>query len=239
MVIRIKNWAKFQHFKDRKPPWVKLYRDLLDDIEWHKLDGKAAKLLVSLWLIASEFDGALPDTETLAFRLRLSEKDVLDAISKLSHWLEHDDINAISTRYQVAPVAEVSDHQETETETEKENIHPGFARFWLVWPKSDRKEAKGKCLQVWVKAKAEPHADRIVAHVERLKASPGWKKDFGAFIPAPLTYLNQRKWEGVDEPSSAWWAAAGFADQFEAENAGCRSSNAHAFNGGKRIEVTA
>jgi hypothetical protein len=33
VTIRIKNWAQFQHFKDRKPPWVKLYRDLLDDME--------------------------------------------------------------------------------------------------------------------------------------------------------------------------------------------------------------
>ena len=30
--MRIKNWNRFQHFKDRKPPWIKLYRDILDDL---------------------------------------------------------------------------------------------------------------------------------------------------------------------------------------------------------------
>jgi uncharacterized protein YdaU (DUF1376 family) len=73
-----------------------------------------------------------------------------------------------------------------------------FEDFWNAWPVSDRKEAKGRCLEVWVKAKAEPHADRIIAHVERLKASTGWTKNGGEFIPAPLVYLNQRKWEGAE-----------------------------------------
>lgn len=119
-MANIKNWAKFQHFKDRRPPWIKLYRDILDDKEWHKLDPIAAKDLVSFWLIASEYDGQLPDIETLAFRMRRPEPEVIDSISKLSHWLEHDDISLISDRYQVAPVADVSDHQERETEGETE-----------------------------------------------------------------------------------------------------------------------
>lgn len=111
--MKIKNWHKFQHFKDRRPPWVKLYRDLLDDIEWHQLDAMSAKVLVMLWLIASESDGNLPNIKTLAFRLRLSEKQTNDAISSLSHWLDHDDNEVISSRYQ-------DDAPETETETELE-----------------------------------------------------------------------------------------------------------------------
>jgi len=111
--MRIKNWTKFQHFKDRRPPWVKLYRDILDDLEWHELDPLAAKVLVMLWLIASENDGHIPDNKTLAFRLRLTELKTKEIIIKLSHWLEHDDINAISEQYQC-------DRPERETETEKE-----------------------------------------------------------------------------------------------------------------------
>jgi len=111
--MQIKNWKKFQHFKDRKPPWVKLYRDLLDDIEWFELDPKAAKVLVMLWLIASEDDGNIPTAKQLAFRLRMSEKETEVCISKLSHWLEQGDNDVISTRYQ-------DDAPETETETEKE-----------------------------------------------------------------------------------------------------------------------
>lgn len=113
--MKIKNWSKFQHFKDRKPPWVKLYRDVLDDMEWYELDPLASKVLVMCWLIASEDEGRLPNAKTLSFRLRMSEKQTLDCLNKLSHWLEHDDINLISSCNQ-----DDSLETETETETKKE-----------------------------------------------------------------------------------------------------------------------
>lgn len=112
--MRIKNFAKFQHFKDRRPPWVKLYRDILDDPDWHELDGESAKTLVMLWLIASEDenqDGNLPDAKKLSFRLRITQKQLEKVCIHLSQWLIHDDINVISDCYQVAT-------PETETETE-------------------------------------------------------------------------------------------------------------------------
>jgi len=118
--MRIKNWTKFQHFKDRRPPWVKLYRDILDDLEWHELDPLAAKVLVMLWLIASENEGRIPDNKTLAFRLRLTELKTKEIIIKLSHWLEQDDINKISKGYQVdLPERETETELETETKREK------------------------------------------------------------------------------------------------------------------------
>jgi len=111
--MQVKNWNKFQHFKDRRPPWIKLYRDILDDVNWHELDPVAAKALVMLWVIASEDGGKLPDNKTIAFRLRLPEKTTVQLLNKLSHWLEQDDIGVISERYQ-------ADTPETETETEGE-----------------------------------------------------------------------------------------------------------------------
>lgn len=113
MTYKIKNWSRFQHFKDRRPPWVKLYRDLLDDLDWFELDPLASKTLINLWLIASEYDGTLPSVEIIAFRLRLKKQEVIKILGSLSHWLEQDDIKTISKGYQ-------SDRPETETETEKE-----------------------------------------------------------------------------------------------------------------------
>ena len=139
--MKIKNWSKFQHFKDRKPPWVKLYRDVLDDLEWHELDPLASKVLVMCWLIASEDEGRLPNTKTLAFRLRMTEKQTLDAINKLSHWLEQDDINAISEQYQFDSL-----ETERETETEKrQNTQRGtrLPKDWICqssWAEWARKE---------------------------------------------------------------------------------------------------
>lgn len=120
MTLRIKNWSKHQHFKDRTPPWIKLYREILDDPDWHDLDGDTAKVLVSLWLVASEDEtreGVLPEARKLAFRLRMSETQLNQALTKLDHWLIQDDINLISSRYQLdAPETEAEAEAETEAD---------------------------------------------------------------------------------------------------------------------------
>lgn len=75
---------------------------------------------------------------------------------------------------------------------------PGFAEFWKTWPSNDRKQAKGKCLDAWKKAHAERDAALILAHVESLKLSQSWRKNGGEFVPAPLVYLNNKRWEGAE-----------------------------------------
>ena len=80
---------------------------------------------------------------------------------------------------------------------------PGFAEFWKTWPSNDRKQAKGKCLDAWKKAHAERDAALVLAHVESLKSSASWMKNGGEFIPAPLVYLNQRRWEGAESVAPA------------------------------------
>ncbi len=139
MIYRIKNWQKHQHFKDRRPPWVKLYRDLLDDPDWHDLNPEDAKLLIGLWLVASEdqdMNGALPEVKRLAFRLRTSEKQLKQSLTRLSNWLIQDDIGVISERYQV-------DAPETETETETRD------RAETETASDDAKASRLKNVAVW------------------------------------------------------------------------------------------
>lgn len=122
--MKIKDWKKFQHFKDRRPPWIKLYRDLLDDDEYYSLSPGAAKTLMLLWLLASEDEtgvGMLPSVKKVAFRLRMQEKLVISHISELQHFLIQDDIKTISERYQVG-LSETETKVELETKTETEVI---------------------------------------------------------------------------------------------------------------------
>jgi len=101
--MKIKNWKKFQHYDEsRNMIWIKVYKELLDDLEWHKLDPLASKMLVNCWLIASEDNGELPELETLAFRLRLSLSETKKVISKLNHWIKDDDSNVLAEVYQDA-----------------------------------------------------------------------------------------------------------------------------------------
>jgi len=217
--LRIKDWNKFQHFKDRRPPWIKLYRDLLDDMDWHELDGDSAKALVSLWLIASENEGQLPDMKKLAFRLRMTEKAVTAICNNLSHWLERVDDTAISERHQGdAPETET----ETETETEQycpEKAPDGFEEFWKAYPRTPNM-SKSAALKAWQKQKPNlPPTDQLLVSVAKYRAflAAETKKN-GREYPAKHAqgWLNEQRWlgfmadiPGIDAPKhSADWADA-------------------------------
>lgn len=81
-----------------------------------------------------------------------------------------------------------------------ELFETGFERFWKAWPASTRKGAKSECLKKWEKHYCETQADQIIKHVEWLKTTEQWLKANGAFIPAPLVYLNQQRWDGAEVP---------------------------------------
>ena len=76
-----------------------------------------------------------------------------------------------------------------------------FNEFWSAWPTSKRKVAKAACEVKWLKLKLDNVADQIIAHVNSIKGSEQWTT---GYEPAPLTYINQRRWEdGVAEQSFA------------------------------------
>lgn len=77
------------------------------------------------------------------------------------------------------------------------HLTAGFVEFWSVWPKSRRKEARGRCAEVWYRNRLELVAGEIVAHV-KAKAQTAWAEKDGEFMESPLVYLNQRRWEGAD-----------------------------------------
>lgn len=83
-----------------------------------------------------------------------------------------------------------------------ELFESGFDRFWSAWPKHPRKGAKSKCQQVWNKSYCETCTDQILKHIAWMLTTDQWRKDGGAFIPAPLVYLNQQRWDGADIPEN-------------------------------------
>lgn len=199
--MKVKNWPKFQHFKDRRPPWIKLYRDLLDDDEYFNLPPINAKTLTLLWLLASEDDtrqGLLPPLKKIAFRLRMSEKTLKSIISQLSHWLIHDDINEISNCHQLGPSETEAYSTETytkETETNGYVVVNDFEQFWKAYP---RKIGKKDALKAWGKAKDKPQISLILEAIGSQVRSEQWTKDNGQYIPNPSTWINQGRWD--DQP---------------------------------------
>lgn len=155
--MRIKNWCEFQHFKDRTPPWIKLYRTLLDDPYWHELSGECAKTLTMLWLIASEdkkHEGYLPDIKTISFRLRITEAKLKQHLIELKHYLISDDINMISDRYQVdTPERETETYsKEVEAEAKPQLSKMNYSEIpndWLIACMQEKGLAENIVLDMW------------------------------------------------------------------------------------------
>lgn len=59
--IQVKNWDNFQHYKDRTPPWIKLYNHLLDDFDFSCLPDASKAHLLSIWLLASRTNNKIPN----------------------------------------------------------------------------------------------------------------------------------------------------------------------------------
>ena len=66
-----------------------------------------------------------------------------------------------------------------------------FPDFWNVYPKGHR-TSKDKCIFKWKLLKLDSIADEIIADVLlRTKESKKWTT---GYIPASITYLNQKRW---------------------------------------------
>ena len=79
-----------------------------------------------------------------------------------------------------------------------------FAEFWKAYPK---KVGKASCQKAWNKLK--PNAElfgQIMEALKAQKATEQWQREGGRFIPNPLTWLNQGRWD--DEPVETSGTAA-------------------------------
>jgi len=170
MLLQPKNWAIFQHYKDRCPPWIKLHRDLLNDRAFMRLPIASKALAPMLWLLASEskdgvFDGSLDE---LVFRLHISPKEYQDGVKPL---IDNDFFILVSgvlaERKQVAiPETETETETEGETETKKKatSVAPPIGVSDSVWQEF-------KTLR---KAKRAPITQRAIDAISSEAKKIGW-----------------------------------------------------------------
>ena len=99
--------------------------------------------------------------------------------------------SAIQRMSEVQPIA----HKPSVT---IKNHQRSFSDFWDAYPNCNRKGSKAKCQSVWQKQNFDSVAKQIITHVRAIANSDDWLKDSGRYIPAPLVYLNQQRWDGAE-----------------------------------------
>jgi uncharacterized protein YdaU (DUF1376 family) len=134
-----------------------------------------------------------------------------DAVIKKYQAKSNQSRNAVNTRWAkekgkdtdvIRESYDRNTNQETET-NKHETVYTSekFLEFWDVWPKSKRKQSKPECFKKWKARKLDQIADKIIEHVKVCKESSQWKD---GYEPAPLTYLNQGRYEDEVEVEHDW-----------------------------------
>lgn len=139
--LSIRNWAEFQHYKNRCPPWIKLHRGLLDNYDFHRLPDASKALAPFLWLLASETESGLidHDLEKIAFRLHTTPDKINIALKPLIEKgfivCEQGASNTLAERTQDACL---EGETETEIEGETEAALPSASPHTLPVKSSNR-----------------------------------------------------------------------------------------------------
>jgi hypothetical protein len=105
--LAVKNWPRFQHYSDRRPPWIKLYVALLDDLEFLELSDTEQISLIKLWMLAARLGHPLPNNPKLLQERAGVRPKALAAL--IAHrWLElTEDASNRASNGDSTPLAEV------------------------------------------------------------------------------------------------------------------------------------
>ncbi len=76
-VLSVKDWGRFQCYKDRSPTWIKFHLAVLDDYQFSRLPDAAKAHLLLIWLLAARCDNRIPyDAGWIAQRIGVEEKNL-------------------------------------------------------------------------------------------------------------------------------------------------------------------
>jgi DNA-binding MarR family transcriptional regulator len=163
--------------------WFKFYgTDYINNIDIHRLSFEQKAVLVELWCLGSESDGVLPDNFEIAFRLHYP----IDFVEKIVKELFARGL--LVENYEPVTIEKNKRREENNIYVVKTTNR--FEEFWESYP-NVRKVNKKTCLERWANKNIDAIADEVIGYVKRMKDTQSWKDGFS---PAPLTLLNQERW---------------------------------------------
>jgi hypothetical protein len=113
---------RWQHYKDRCPPWIKLHRDVFNDYKFSQLSDSSKGHLMLIWLLASQMDNRVPcDQKWIAQKIGATNKIDLDELQRAGFIEMIQDASATLADCQQSAMRETEREAEAYTkETEAE-----------------------------------------------------------------------------------------------------------------------
>ena len=120
--LTVRNWDTWQSYRaDRgQPPWIKLHRALLRDVEWGYLTDAQKGQLASMWMLAADKGGKIPNDPKIIKKFCGLDKEP-DLELFVGHGFLEGDAKVTPTRRQVdANMTPQSRSEEDRVEAEAE-----------------------------------------------------------------------------------------------------------------------
>ena len=131
----IPDWSKFQHYKDRNPPWIKLHSEQVSSYKFELLPDASKAHLILIWVLASQYENRIPfDHEWIAKKISATESIDLER-------LVSDGFLQVDSELQASSKQSAIPETETETETETEQRVARKTRLPANWKMSAEQRA--------------------------------------------------------------------------------------------------
>lgn len=184
----VKNWEKFQHYKDRNPPWIKLHYELLSSTDWVILNDASRVLAIACMLVASRNNGHVPTNPNYLKRVAyLNRKPNFKPLIDCG-FLEIPLADASTIQASARPETYSEYREETDTHTTARGAFQEiFDEGCAVNPQLAAKSTA--VIHQWVADGVTP--EDAVPEVRRLAANArSWTFFTGAVMDAKATRLN-------------------------------------------------
>ena len=104
-VLVVKSWDRFQHYKDRDPPWIKLYRDTLSSEVWVLGTDTSRLLQVASTLLAARYSNRIPYNFKLLRKVASLDCTEAEFTEAVAHLVEHSFLEIQALEDKPAPSA--------------------------------------------------------------------------------------------------------------------------------------
>jgi hypothetical protein len=211
--FHVKNFEKFQHYKDRAPPWIKLYNELLDDYEFGLLPDASKMHLIAIWLLASRSENKIPlDQAWVARRINANTKVDLTLLAERGFIVIDQELQGVEQDAST-PLAKCLSREREEGETEESRTlvarapkNDQFEELKKVYPKrkgGDPGPPAAKLFLAAVKSGTDP---QIIIDGAKRFAIEERQNINTPYIPQLVKWLRDKRWldytgNGMTQPS--------------------------------------
>jgi hypothetical protein len=204
--LRVVNFEKYQHYKERRPVWIKLYNAILDDPDLMDLPDASKWLAVGLLLLASRRDNRVKIAPVwIKQQLHCTEEpDFLPLVT--AGWIEvYEDTDEACYQDASKLLAQVTKPASTEKSREekekkrtpkppKGGYTPEFLDFWAAYPARAGTNDKQAAFKAWNARLADGYTPAVLIAGAKRYAAFCFDTDAlrTQFVKMAATFLGKR-----------------------------------------------